>query len=194
MPIPTRAALLAAATALLDEGGVEAVTLREVGRRAGVSHNAPYKHFADKSELLAEVAAAELDELGALLAAGVGRGTGLDTAVEGYLAQALRHPHRFQLVHGRWTRTWPVLEQAATRAQQRLLETVQAAQSAGELPAGSPARLAALLRATAHGAVVLELAGHLGKTGSGDGSAEALTPRQVVAELVGRLRGPVTDQ
>jgi Bacterial regulatory proteins, tetR family len=39
----TRDALVAAAAQLLDAGGPEAVTLREVGHRAGVSHNAPYK-------------------------------------------------------------------------------------------------------------------------------------------------------
>jgi AcrR family transcriptional regulator len=37
----TRELLLSAATELLDAGGPEAVTLREVGRRSGVSHNAP---------------------------------------------------------------------------------------------------------------------------------------------------------
>jgi AcrR family transcriptional regulator len=56
----TRDRLVEAAAGLLDEGGVPAVTLREVGRRAGVSHNAPYKHFAGKEELLAAVAAAQL--------------------------------------------------------------------------------------------------------------------------------------
>ena len=56
----TREALLDAATDLLDEGGPVAVTLREVGHRAGLSHNAPYKHFADKNALLAAVAAREL--------------------------------------------------------------------------------------------------------------------------------------
>ena len=45
---------------LLDEGGVDHVTLREVGRRAGVSHNAPYKHFESKEALLAAIAAREL--------------------------------------------------------------------------------------------------------------------------------------
>ena len=65
----TRDALVAAAAQLLDEGGPEAVTLREVGHRAGVSHNAPYKHFADKEALLAAVAARELDRRSSALAA-----------------------------------------------------------------------------------------------------------------------------
>ena len=44
----TRRALLDQAAALLDRGGPDAVTLREVGARAGVSRGAPYRHFCDK--------------------------------------------------------------------------------------------------------------------------------------------------
>ncbi|MGZ3236866.1 MAG: helix-turn-helix domain-containing protein, partial [Burkholderiaceae bacterium] len=45
-------ALLDAADILLDEGGVEAVSLREVARRTGVTPTATYRHFADKESLL----------------------------------------------------------------------------------------------------------------------------------------------
>jgi hypothetical protein len=55
---PTRETLVSAAAELLDRGGPDAVTLREVGHLAGVSHNAPYKHFAGKESLLAAVASA----------------------------------------------------------------------------------------------------------------------------------------
>jgi AcrR family transcriptional regulator len=39
-----------------EQGGTRELTLREVARRAGVSHTAPYRHFADKKALLAAVA------------------------------------------------------------------------------------------------------------------------------------------
>ena len=52
----TRQSLLEAAGALLDAGGPEAVTLREVGARTGVSRSAPYRHFADKETLLTVLA------------------------------------------------------------------------------------------------------------------------------------------
>src|SRR3954471_17866859 len=68
----TRRALVGAAAELLDEGGPEAVTLRAVGARAGVSRGAPYGHFPDKDHLLAAVAAeswtAVGDDLDALIA------------------------------------------------------------------------------------------------------------------------------
>jgi AcrR family transcriptional regulator len=56
-------ALVAAALALLDETQDWAFSLREVARRAGVSHNAPYKHFPEKRDLLAAVAARGFDAL-----------------------------------------------------------------------------------------------------------------------------------
>src|SRR5215212_9939617 len=60
----TRRALLDDAADLLDGGGPDAVTLREVGARAGVSRGAPYRHFADKESLLTAVAAEGWQRIG----------------------------------------------------------------------------------------------------------------------------------
>jgi hypothetical protein len=64
---PTTAAtsetLLEAAIHLIGEVGPTAFTSREVARRAGVSHNAPYRHFRDKDDLLAAVATEGFREL-----------------------------------------------------------------------------------------------------------------------------------
>jgi AcrR family transcriptional regulator len=49
-------ALLAAAIEVIDEVGPGALSLREVARRAGVSHAAPAHHFGDKAGLLTAVA------------------------------------------------------------------------------------------------------------------------------------------
>ena len=53
-----RRAIVKAALEILQETQSLEFSLRELARRAGVSHNAPYKHFADKRELLAAVSAA----------------------------------------------------------------------------------------------------------------------------------------
>ena len=63
----TRAALLAAAVAELEECGHAGISLRAVARRAGVSHAAPKHHFADRAGLLTAVATRGFDELGATL-------------------------------------------------------------------------------------------------------------------------------
>jgi AcrR family transcriptional regulator len=52
-----RAALIDAGLQLARDGGPDAVVLREVSRRAGVSHNAAYRHFADRDTLLQAICA-----------------------------------------------------------------------------------------------------------------------------------------
>src|SRR4051794_30188014 len=47
-----RAALLETAAQMVDERGVEALSLRELAREVGVSHAAPRRHFADRRALL----------------------------------------------------------------------------------------------------------------------------------------------
>ena len=58
-----RAELLSVAVGLGRSNGPDGVVLREVARRAGVSHNAAYRHFANREELLQAVGKIGLDEL-----------------------------------------------------------------------------------------------------------------------------------
>jgi AcrR family transcriptional regulator len=51
-----RQSLLDEATSLVEEKGVEGLSLRKIARRAGVSHAAPYRHFEDMAELISAVA------------------------------------------------------------------------------------------------------------------------------------------
>ncbi|MBN1093228.1 TetR/AcrR family transcriptional regulator [Blastococcus sp. TML/M2B] len=58
-----RVALIDTAVDQARAGGAEAVVLRDAARRTGVSHNAAYRHFADRDDLLAEVSARGMAEL-----------------------------------------------------------------------------------------------------------------------------------
>ena len=68
--LPLREACLHEARAVLAEDGPEGLSLRKVARRLGVSHQAPYKHFANKEAILAELVRRAFDafarHLGAL--------------------------------------------------------------------------------------------------------------------------------
>lgn len=66
-----RDALIQATLRAIAEDGPEGFTLRDVARRAGVSPAAPYRHFRDKDELLAAVAAECAEQLGQMVAAAV---------------------------------------------------------------------------------------------------------------------------
>jgi len=58
-----RAALVDAAAAQARSSGPDGVVLREAARQTGVSHNAAYRHFADRDELLGEVALLAMNQL-----------------------------------------------------------------------------------------------------------------------------------
>lgn len=89
------AALLKAAGRTLERGGIGALSLRETARLAGVSHNAPYRHFPDREALLAALAAEGFAMLGDQLRGKPGREMG-----EAYVRFALQQPQRFRLMFG----------------------------------------------------------------------------------------------
>src|SRR5579864_8623220 len=94
-----RETLIEAAVALIGEAGPRAFTLREVARRAGVSHNAPYRHFPSKDDLLAAVAAEGFDRLTVSMQKSMARSTlprqRLELCGVGYVGFALRWPQHF---------------------------------------------------------------------------------------------------
>jgi AcrR family transcriptional regulator len=58
-----RARILRASVELIGEQGLDALSMREVARRAGVSHQAPYHHFDDRAAILAALAEEGFTEL-----------------------------------------------------------------------------------------------------------------------------------
>lgn len=58
-----RSELLRISRSVLDEGGTSALSMREVARRAGCTHQAPYHYFEDRETLLATLVVEGFDEL-----------------------------------------------------------------------------------------------------------------------------------
>jgi AcrR family transcriptional regulator len=185
----TRSKLVAAAAELLDTGGPASVTLREVGKRAGVSHNAPYKHFASKEDLLAAIATRELSQQSDQMNEIDPRKKPLDTLrrlMHAYIAWARTYPERFRLTFGAWSGKSQELDEAAKRTRALFVSIAKSAQAANELPPGNPERTAYLMLALAHGAVDLALAGHLSAKGKG-----AADPEMLVDDLVALIKAQV---
>src|ERR1700761_5327041 len=99
-----RQALLNSAGAILSETGRWDFSLREVARRAGVSHNAPYRHFADKDALLAAIGVSGYEILIArtTTAAKVSPGPGeiLRAVGKAYIEFGVCNPALYRLMFG----------------------------------------------------------------------------------------------
>ncbi|MDX2270741.1 MAG: TetR/AcrR family transcriptional regulator [Cyanobacteriota bacterium] len=97
-----RIALIEAAGQLVQESGIESLTLREVARRAGVSSGAPYHHFKDKAELIQELVWHRFERLEqAYQRALLGQTTPqekLQAVGVAYVMFAVEHPADFRLM------------------------------------------------------------------------------------------------
>jgi len=178
-----RAALLRATTALVKRSGPEAVTMRAVAARAGVSEAAPYHHFADKRELLAAAAAEGFRALGAAMAAGA---PGLVGLGEAWIGFALAERGYYRLILGAHVAELDLASNPETRAagvaaRDLVLERIRA-----ELPGEDARRVFHLLWAQLHGTASLFVERELGADVT-EADAIALA-RDGVARLVASFR------
>ncbi len=127
-----RRRILDTSRALLEEQGVAALSLREVARRAGVTHQAPYHHFADRESILAELVTEGFDELTRRLARanqriGAGKHAALMASGLAYVGFAMEHPGVFRIMFRPElcdVLRFPALQQAGQRAYGELLRLV----------------------------------------------------------------------
>lgn len=114
-----RDSLLEAADEVLVTHGASGITLREVAKAAGVSHAAPYHHFASLDELLATVAARGFVRLGEAMQATAAAPDPRERMLricEAYVTCARAHPAQFRLMFGPLLsrkREFPELKDAA---------------------------------------------------------------------------------
>jgi AcrR family transcriptional regulator len=83
-----RAALVAEGLHQLERSGESALSLRALAKAAGVSPNAPYRHFADKDELMGALAAEGFEQFADVIA---GAGAPTDAALDVLKAQGLAY-------------------------------------------------------------------------------------------------------
>jgi len=147
----------------LEKEGLAALSLRDLARRAGVSHNAPYRHFPDRDSLLAALAAEGFQKLGEAMSAHSGREMG-----EAYVRFALDNPQRFRLMFGGRVPMgkYAELQPAAAASYAALVEAFK------DHP--RPELAAAAAWALVHGLAHLKLDGHLAA--------------QSVADVIGAVR------
>ena len=135
-----RSELLRTSRELLDEAGPSALSMREVARRAGCTHQAPYHYFANREAILAALVCEGFDELAGRLAVaheGLG-GEDLHAVLvasgNAYVEFALRHPGVFRVMFRPDVcdpERFPEVVQAGQRARRELARLAKAVMGDG---------------------------------------------------------------
>jgi AcrR family transcriptional regulator len=170
-----RRAILTAALDVISADGPSALSLRDLARRAGVSHAAPAHHFKDRTGLLTAIAA----EGFGLLATALREASDLKEAGVRYVRFAREHPAHFQVMFAPGLLRAEDLELTTARALagDALREAVS-----GVRPEGIDPRLAGVAAwSLAHGFATLLLGRNL------DGAVGDRDPEEVFRALAGTL-------
>ena len=102
--VELRQRILDTSESLLETEGLSALSMREVARRAGVTHQAPYHHFADRESILAELVTQGFDELGRRLGRANDRAAPDDRerlgneSGQAYVGYSIDHPGVFRIM------------------------------------------------------------------------------------------------
>jgi AcrR family transcriptional regulator len=161
-----RLALLNAAIAQIKEVGVEKLSLRGIARTVGVSQTAPYRHFKDKNQLLADVAAQAFTELfersRSLINPNASAMANIQTTGMTYLQYAIENPEKYRLLFGNTIqnrRHYSAMIEASEQTFQILIDQVERGIEAGDFIPGCSLLLANSLWTQVHGAASLILDG-----------------------------------
>jgi AcrR family transcriptional regulator len=164
-----RRALLVEAARTIHKDGVEAFTLRSVGERLGVSRTALYRHFADKSALLAAVAREGFQRFGADLTqawTGAGGGVaGFNAMGTAYVRFAMENSAHYRVMFGDFLNLSacdPELKADASAAFQVLMSALVALREQGLARPDDPLQQAHFIWGSVHGIAMLAIDGQLG--------------------------------
>ena len=167
-----KAALVEAAAAIVRTKGLEALTLREVARRTGVSAAAPYRHFPDRRALVAAVAERGFRRLGEAMEEGMksaGGRAGFRQVAVSYVEFGLANPAEYRVMFGPEvadTGDFPSLRETSRGVLGGVAGVVSHLQKAGLIGPGDAWKIAVALWSMLHGLVILVL----------DGQTEGIAP------------------
>jgi AcrR family transcriptional regulator len=175
-------ALIAAGVEILSKEGVSGLSLRKVALRAGVSHAAPYAHFADKPALIAAISTEGFERLYRAIADAVAKHAGdpagqLVAGCWAYVNFALSDPDHFKVTLSgvvEKEEEHPAFVAVSKKSFALVVEIVRACQAAGVLRPGSEESTAVAVWSLMHGFVSLLLENQIPRSVRGRGSTRAL--------------------
>jgi AcrR family transcriptional regulator len=191
-----RHALIQAGLALLEDAGAAALDLRKVARKAGVSHAAPYRHFADKQALVAAINEEGFHRLAERIQSALREAPRetfeqLQAIAKAYVQFAREHPWLMREMFSGLTverETFPALSAASKAVFKYYVEVVTFGQQAGKIIDGDPGALAGVLWALLHGVAMLTIEKQIRPYTDGPDGAERVTrfSVQMLYEGLGR--------
>jgi AcrR family transcriptional regulator len=168
-----RRALIDEALATIQAEGVEALTLRSIGARIGVSRSALYRHFADKRALLSAVATEGFTALHRMLVSAWEEGGRTDAAFRAmgaaYVRFAIENPSYYRVMFGGFVDQEPrdpELSREAMAAFQALVDALASLQRDSIVRADDTVLMARYVWALVHGMAMLGIDGHLKEPGA----------------------------
>lgn len=190
-----RAALIEAATQIIAQTRVEDFSVADAARAAGVSTGAPYRHFADRDDLLDHVAAAGFERLHALSQRVMDQlpEASIDRIVAGgcaYVAFSASNPGLFHLM---WSATRPhrgtgVAAQTGARCYAQFIDSLSAVMAANGLGHLDAKAFGTPLWAMVHGFASL-LIGNAHEIEPSLARVEEMVETAIRAYFVGRRAG-----
>ncbi|RXT56416.1 hypothetical protein B6S44_04930 [Bosea sp. Tri-44] len=196
-----REALIAEGLVLAAEGGLDAVSIREVARRAGVSPAAPFRHFPDKVALMTAVAEEAMVRFRAEIVAALAREVSDDpirrvrAIGKAFLDWARRNPTHFEIISSR--RAIDFAGSASLGAnnaqiQAQMVALLEEAGRRGLLRVDDPQLIQITGRALVYGLARMLIDGQFPSWGVAEAEAEDLMERSLDLFLAGLLKNPAT--
>ena len=164
-----RRTLIDVSVDVIARQGIDALNLRKLATRAGVSSGAPYHHFADRETLLATIAREGFQQLEEAMVgdrdAASGASERLEVLGRAYVVFATTHPGYFRVMFRGDTHAVnvPGLNDATQKTFQLLCDAIEDCQRSAVAPAGDPRPLVLTAWALVHGLATLCVDGALPK-------------------------------
>lgn len=192
-----RNALIEAGLELLSSGGAGALDLRKVARKAGVSHAAPYRHFADKQALIAAINEEGFNRLAGQIQSTLKEMPGdalaqLQGIAIAYVHFSQENPWLMREMFSGLTierEAFPSLHEASKNVYRLYVEVVKRGQDRGAIRDGDPTALAGVLWSLLHGVAMLIIENQIRPYAEGPEGAENVTrfAIQMLYEGLGRI-------
>jgi len=183
-------ALINAGVKILEKEGVNGLSLRKVAKQTGVSHAAPYSHFADKQALIAAISTEGFKQLYVQIE-GIFKSNQNDPSnllmetAWAYMQFALNEPDRFKLMFSsvlEKEKDYPDFVQYSQKNFTQIVEVIKVCQTAGILHADLPDITTISVWSAVHGLIMLILEGQISHT-----VLDQYSPKEILISTLNQL-------